>query len=278
MAIKLIWADDDEAQMDKCEPIFHAYGFELIKCNSIAKALREVQQGVSNNLLLDVDFPKSPKEGLIFLEQLKAGNPDLKTIVFTGFPETSDAVRAITELAASDYISKPIPITAERREWFFNRLRRTFKETPDEKDRLSRRREESGNHIRRIQLALENCDIEDFIVVLRSAFARFSYNMKTTEGYYHGFIQLILYLVGIDVVSEVETNIGRIDVVAETERYIYIMEFKLSDAQHALQQIKDRKYFESYLTSAKAVILVGISFDTTEKNIADYVYEQLRRG
>lgn len=70
MPIRIIWADDDDQQMNEWEPVFNAHGVELIKCNSIAKALRELEQGNSNNLLLDIDFPNSPKEGFFFWKLL----------------------------------------------------------------------------------------------------------------------------------------------------------------------------------------------------------------
>ena len=42
----------------------------------------------------------------------------------------------------------------------------------------------------------------------------------------------------------------------------------------ALQQIKDKKYYEKYLNRNKDIYLVGIEFDTDEKNICEFEWEQ----
>lgn len=93
-----------------------------------------------------------------------------------------------------------------------------FKNEDAEIKTLSERHSKSLDARVRIKTALEAGDMPGFVNVLKSIFARLSYNIKTTEGYYHGFIQLVLYMAGVSVTSEFETNIGRIDVVAETGR------------------------------------------------------------
>jgi len=271
---KIIWADDDARLMTEAEPLFYDYGFNIIKCNSISKALKEIHLGSTDNLLLDIDFPESPKEGLIFLEQLRIINPYLKVVLFTGFPEIDDAVIAIKKLMAYNYISKPIPVERTRRDKFFKKLHDAFGETNIELVKTVN--DVNSSKINNIKTSLESCDIDSFIGILQSIFAGLSYNIKTNEGYYHGYIQIIMDLAGLKVLSEVETNIGRIDVVAETEKFLYLMEFKLSDPLIAIQQIKDRKYFQKYFTSSKQIVLVGISFDNHEKNINGYSIEKLK--
>ena len=51
---------------------------------------------------------------------------------------------------------------------------------------------------------------------------------------------------------------------------IYILEFKMSSTNQAIKQIEDKKYYEQYLLSKKEIILVGVSFDSTERNINDW--------
>lgn len=129
--------------------------------------------------------------------------------------------------------------------------------------------------IKIIRNALSECDIPKFINVLKSVFSGLSYNMKIQEGYFHSLIHMAMDFSGFRVISEKETNIGRIDLVTETEKYIYIMEFKLDTAAAALKQIKEKKYFEQYLSSNRKIILLGVSFDVSNKNISDYLYEEL---
>jgi hypothetical protein len=72
-----------------------------------------------------------------------------------------------------------------------------------------------------------------------------------------------------------ESNIGRVDAVAETETHIYIIEFKIGTSKEALKQIKEKKYYEPYLTSGKVITLLGIGIDPEQRNIATYISEQL---
>ncbi|OFX38377.1 MAG: hypothetical protein A2X08_16350 [Bacteroidetes bacterium GWA2_32_17] len=125
----------------------------------------------------------------------------------------------------------------------------------------------------KLKKALENYEMDTFINVLISIFAGISYDIKAKEGYFHAFIQVILDLIGISVISEIETNIGRIDCVAMTSKFIYLFEFKLSDSKIALEQIIKKKYFQKYLADDRQIILVGIAFDSDEKNIKNCLHE-----
>lgn len=54
------------------------------------------------------------------------------------------------------------------------------------------------------------------------------------------------------------------------------MEFKLGTADEALNQIKEKKYYEKYLSSPKAIKLVGVGFDIEQRNLGDYKIEDLQ--
>ncbi|WP_422104937.1 PD-(D/E)XK nuclease domain-containing protein [Winogradskyella sp.] len=271
--IRIIWADDDVEFLNKAELLFNNYGFEIIKCSSIAQALRHVLLGESDNLLLDIKFPNSPKEGMIFLEQIKKINPELRVVLFTAYPETDDAVIAVKDLMASDYISKPIPIDDKKRRFFFQRMKDSFLE---KNERLADKSKKMQlTKIEGLKASLEENNLDQFIKIMQSIFAGLTYNMKTQESYYHGYIQVILDLIGMDINSEMETNIGRIDAVIETDHYIYLMEFKLTDAESALEQIHERKYFQKYFGSQKEILLVGVKFDRNEKNISEYITQKM---
>lgn len=55
---------------------------------------------------------------------------------------------------------------------------------------------------------------------------------------------------------------------------IYIIEFKLDGKEYALEQIKKKKYYEKYLNQNKDIYLVGINFDTNDKNINSFEWEK----
>lgn len=130
-----------------------------------------------------------------------------------------------------------------------------------------------------LKASLKRDDMDRFFEIIRSIFARIPYNMfvRDREGYYQTVIYIILKLIGINITTELETNQGRIDAVVELPEAVYIMEFKLGGARQALQQIKENKYFEKYLASSKTITLIGIGFDSEERNIRDYKIEKLRK-
>ena len=57
------------------------------------------------------------------------------------------------------------------------------------------------------------------------------------------------------------------------EDKIYILEFKMSSAQIALDQIKARGYDQPYRASGKPIVLIGIAFDKERRMIGDWKRE-----
>lgn len=127
-----------------------------------------------------------------------------------------------------------------------------------------------------LKTALSNNDLDRFFKIVQEVFATMSYDMKITEGYFHSHIHLLLKLLDFNIESEIETNIGRIDSVIETENYLHIMEFKLNDTKIALEQIKTKKYYQKYFTSNKKIILVGVALDKSERNIIDWDFQSYK--
>ena len=83
-------------------------------------------------------------------------------------------------------------------------------------------------------------------------------------------------LVGLRLNVEVSTNRARIDAVMEGKDWIMIFELKVDKtAQEALAQIKEKGYADQYRSQQKAIYLIGINFDSKNRNVNDYVVEQL---
>jgi hypothetical protein len=131
--------------------------------------------------------------------------------------------------------------------------------------------------LRQLKSKLSQKDIPGFFMLIQSVFASLPYNIfvNNREAYYQTVIYLLLKLAGARIQPEMETNIGRIDAVIETDKTIFIMEFKIDSEQDALKQIKEKKYYQSYLSSGKEIILIGVGFDTENRNIGNYVTENL---
>lgn len=112
-----------------------------------------------------------------------------------------------------------------------------------------------------------------FFETLTVFFANIPNNITLdNEKYYRSLLFAIFKLIGLSVDVEVNTNVGRIDCVIETDDMICIMEFKLNGSkEEALQQIIERKYPQKYQLSDKTKVLIGVGFDKSELNIGEVV-------
>lgn len=131
----------------------------------------------------------------------------------------------------------------------------------------------------RVSEAIDDDDVDRIMQELKVLFASIPYHIfiGEKEAYYHTVIYLALKLAGADTIPEDPTNKGRIDAVLETEQKIYIIEFKLGKGSEAdaLAQVKSKGYHEKYLNRGKQIVLVGVGLDPEERNIGDYVTENL---
>ena len=128
--------------------------------------------------------------------------------------------------------------------------------------------------------ALQDANLQEFKNQLVSLFASIPYNNYTKnsishfEGYYSSVIYAYLASLGLNMVAEDVSNTGRIDLTLMFEEKVYIVEFKVGSAD-ALQQIREKKYYQKYLKSYKQIYLIGINFDENEKNISNFKWEKL---
>ena len=126
---------------------------------------------------------------------------------------------------------------------------------------------------------LEN-DMDKFKSSLHYMFAAIPYNNYTKndlasfEGFYASIIFIYLQSLGFHIIGEDVTNKGRIDLTIIMDNAIYVIEFKVDGKENALEQIKEKKYYEKYLNHNKDIYLVGIDFDTNDKNINSFEWEK----
>ncbi|MCU0288948.1 MAG: ATP-binding protein, partial [Acidobacteria bacterium] len=130
---------------------------------------------------------------------------------------------------------------------------------------------------REIKEALIHNKIDDFIDVIKILLSSIPYNIQieTREAYYHSLIYVALQLSVIDVMAEIQTALGRSDIVVSLERYTYIIEFKMGSAQEALDQIEKKQYYAPYLGKNKTIILLGIGLSEKERNIGEWKSREL---
>ena len=114
----------------------------------------------------------------------------------------------------------------------------------------------------------------DFMKRLEAFFARQNYQIQgNAERDFQYAMSIILQLLGeyISVHTEDATSEGRIDILVEAPRFIYIIEIKVNDsAQAALQQIEDRGYARKYAGDERTLFKMGIRFSTEHRCIDDW--------
>ncbi|PJB28376.1 hypothetical protein CO110_09670 [Candidatus Desantisbacteria bacterium CG_4_9_14_3_um_filter_40_11] len=99
------------------------------------------------------------------------------------------------------------------------------------------------------------------------------------EGYYASIFYAIFASLGYSLEVEESTNRGRIDMAIKTDTTVIIFEFKVVEEESgqntALEQIRNKKYYEKYLNSGKEIYLVGIEFSKAERNIVRFDWEMV---
>jgi len=142
--------------------------------------------------------------------------------------------------------------------------------------------DDSANSELLVTESLFDNDFEKLERTLKAIFASIPYhnyvnnNILQFEGYYSSIIFTFFASLGFDIeiIPEEATNRGRIDLTIKTDDSIYIFEFKVDIKEKALKQIKDRKYNEKYLNDDRDIYMIGICFDSEEKNITEFEWEK----
>jgi len=125
---------------------------------------------------------------------------------------------------------------------------------------------------------LQKQKIDEFIGVVNSILASIPYThiANQDESYYHTIFYLMVSASGVLIHTEVLTSIGRIDIAVEFKEKVFIIELKCNQsAEKAITQIKEKRYFDKYSNSGKDILLIGINFDTSKRNITDWKFEKI---
>jgi len=125
--------------------------------------------------------------------------------------------------------------------------------------------------------ALNDGDVKRLRKVMETFFAGISYEVHhKNESNFQNIFFALFRLLGIRTKAESHTNDGRIDAVAETEKYVFIFEFKLDNDDTALSQIKEKEYYKQYELSGKKIFLNGVTFSTDKGQIIDWQTEEVK--
>ena len=131
---------------------------------------------------------------------------------------------------------------------------------------------DGGFSVKRFTTAVLKGEVDEFMELLESMISEVPYSEKgSAEAHFQNAIYLLYTLMGFHVKMEERTSNGRIDIKVETDRYIYIFEFKIdSSAGEAMDQIEEKKYWLPYVKTGKEIILIGASFNTKIRRLEEW--------
>ena len=138
-----------------------------------------------------------------------------------------------------------------------------------------------NNTARRMAQLLAKEDIDGALTLLQQFLLTVPYcNEANSEGHYQQVFYIILTLVtGYFTDVEIHTPRGRIDVVMNTGKTIYLFELKLNkSAEVAMQQINAKNYASKYSLSGLPVVKVGINFDAEKRTLGEWQVSSINKG
>ena len=91
------------------------------------------------------------------------------------------------------------------------------------------------------------------------------------ELYFQNTMYVMCKLMGQYVQVERHTSNGRMDIVVQTDKYIYIMELKMdASADEALKQIEDKGYAKPFAADPRKLFKIGVGFSSETRRIKEW--------
>lgn len=99
--------------------------------------------------------------------------------------------------------------------------------------------------------------------------ASIPYDLKIEdENNFQNALYILLTLIGTDTKAEVHTSDGRIDLLIETEKFIYIIELKYdATPDEALSQIDEKCYDRKFTADSRKIFKIGVGFSSRTRRI-----------
>ena len=119
-------------------------------------------------------------------------------------------------------------------------------------------------------------NIDAFMRRLQSFFADTPYELAhDLERHYQNVLFIVFKLLGFYTRAEYRTSNGRIDMVVKTDRYIYVMEFKLDGtAEEAIRQINEKGYAAPFISDSRTLYKIGVNFSNAIRGIEGWIVEE----
>ncbi len=118
-------------------------------------------------------------------------------------------------------------------------------------------------------------DCDAFFRRLQTFFSDTPYELiRDLELHYQNVLFIVFRLVGFYAKAEYHTSAGRVDLVLQTDKFIYVMEFKLDGtAEEALQQIEEKQYARPFEHDSRKLFKIGVNFSAKMRNIEKWIVD-----
>ena len=127
----------------------------------------------------------------------------------------------------------------------------------------------------RLKRAIRAGEPDKMMNELSAYFAGIPYDLKMdNENNFHNAFYILTTLIGIDAKAEVHTSDGRIDLLIETPKYIYVIELKYDGTpESALRQIEEKGYARRFATDSRKLFRIGVNFSSETRRIEGWKIE-----
>ncbi len=102
--LRILILEDDQELRNVLETVLSAEGYQVATASGGQEAVTKAQQSAFDVVVADIRM--EGMDGLQALESIQAEQPDVRSLVVTGYSTEADSVRAI-RLGVSDYLTKP---------------------------------------------------------------------------------------------------------------------------------------------------------------------------
>ena len=115
-------------------------------------------------------------------------------------------------------------------------------------------------------------DAEGLMKRFEAFFADADYEIAgDAELYFQNTMYVMCKLMGQYVQVERHTSNGRMDIIVQTDKYVYIMELKMdATADEALKQIEDKGYAKPFAADPRKLFKIGVSFSNKTRQIEEW--------
>ena len=132
--------------------------------------------------------------------------------------------------------------------------------------------------VQKLKMNLSMGNVDYAMLCLKGLVAGTPYSIQKKEQFvfeehFRFILKNIFYLCGFEAKEEIEMASGRIDLIAQNDSYVYVMELKMDDnggINAAISQMKSCHYADIYAASEKKIICLALEFSKESRGLKEW--------